>query len=246
MKTDCDIILDLLPLYQDNACSEKSRAIVEEHLLECSSCRNLLVRIQDTEIEDDLRSERDSVLRYAIRRFKRRSAAVGSAVSGAFMIPILLCLAANLVLGPSLDWVSVVLAALCVAASLIAVPILVPEDKLFWTFCAFCASLMLLLGVSCLYTHGDWFLIASSSCLFGLALISLPFLVRARPVKKLIGSSNRLLIVLGLDAALFVNMLNMISSQGRITLNSVLFTLGVIAGIGVVVIEILRKRGIVK
>ena len=40
MKTDCDIILDLLPLYQDNACSEESRAIVEEQLLECSSCRS--------------------------------------------------------------------------------------------------------------------------------------------------------------------------------------------------------------
>ena len=65
-------------------------------------------------------------------------------------------------------------------------------------------------------------------------------------VKKLIGSSNRLLIVLGLDAALFLNMLNMISSRGRITLNTLLFTVCVIAGIAVVVLEIIRKRGAAK
>lgn len=57
-----------------------------------------------------------------------------------------------------------------------------PEDKRFWTLCAFCASLMALLGVARLYTHGDWFGIAVSAVLFGLSVIGLPFAVRARPV----------------------------------------------------------------
>ena len=96
---------------------------------------------------------------------------------------------------------------------------------------------------SCLYTRGDWFWIASSAVLFGLSAIFLPFVIRARPVQRLIGSSNRWVIVLGVDIALFINMLNMIESRGRLTLNSILFTLGVIAGIGVVVFEIIRKRG---
>jgi hypothetical protein len=118
-----------------------------------------------------------------------------------------------------------------------------PEAKPFWTFCAFTASLLLLMGVTALYSHGDWFGIAASAILFGLGLIFLPFLVRARPVKKLIGGANRALVVLGLDAALFVNMLNMVESDGRLTLHSVWFTIGVIAGIALVVIEIVRKRG---
>ena len=32
MKIPCDLILDLLPLYQNNLCSEVSESIITEHL----------------------------------------------------------------------------------------------------------------------------------------------------------------------------------------------------------------------
>ena len=243
MNMDCEVIRDLLPLYADEACSGKSRDLVEEHLQGCHECCELLDLLRQSELENDLQKEKESVIGYAMRRFRRRSAAVGGTVSGVLMVPILLCLLLNLVAGPSLSWVSVVLAAMCVLASLIVVPIVMPEDKAFWTFCAFTASLMLLLGVTALYSHGDWFGIASSAVLFGLALVFLPFVIRARPVKRLIGGANRLLIVLGLDAALFVNMLNMVESDGKLTLHSLWFTFAVIAGVALVVVEIVRKRG---
>lgn len=242
MKYDCDVIRDLLPLYADKACSEKSRDVVEEHLQECPACRDTVSMLLETEIEDTLNSEKESVLRYGVRQFRRRTAAVGSAVSGAVIIPIIIIMAANMVIGPSMSWVSVVLAALCVPASLILVPILVQEDKAFWTFCAFVASLMLLLGVACLYSRGDWFGVAASGVLFGLSVIFLPFVIRAKPVRRLIGDSNRLLIILGVDFALFFNLLNMADTQGRITLNSILFTIGVIGGIVCVVIALIRNR----
>lgn len=245
MKTDCDVIRDLLPLYADDACSAASRAVVEEHLGECPDCSEMLQRLKEDEIETGLMKEKESVIEYAVRRFKRRSAAVGSAVSGAVLIPALIVLAIVFT-GPSLSWVSVVLAALCIPASLIAVPLLVPEDKGFWTFCAFTASLLLLLAVACLYTRGDWFWIASSGVLFGLSVIFLPFLIRARPLKQLIGNANRVLIVVGVDLALFINLLNMISTRGHVTLNSLLFSLAVIGGIAFVIYEIVRKTGAVK
>ena len=170
MNLDCEVIRDLLPLYADDACSEKSREMVEEHLQGCPDCCEFLDLLRQTELETDLRSEKESVIQYAVRRFRRRSAAVGGTVSGLFMIPILICLVLNLVTGPSLSWVSVVVAAMLVLASLIVVPIVMPEDKLFWTFCAFTASLLLLMGVTALYSHGDWFGIAASAILFGLYL----------------------------------------------------------------------------
>ena len=37
-----EIILDLLPLYHDGVCSEKSRAAVEAHLKTCPACRAAL------------------------------------------------------------------------------------------------------------------------------------------------------------------------------------------------------------
>ena len=40
MKTNCDIIRDLLPLYAEHITSEASNALVEEHLAECEACRH--------------------------------------------------------------------------------------------------------------------------------------------------------------------------------------------------------------
>ena len=39
MKTPCNVIRDLLPLYQDSVCSSESRQLVEAHMEECPQCR---------------------------------------------------------------------------------------------------------------------------------------------------------------------------------------------------------------
>ena len=46
MKTDCNVIRDLLPLYADEVCSKESRGLVDEHLAECPACTEELARIQ--------------------------------------------------------------------------------------------------------------------------------------------------------------------------------------------------------
>jgi len=46
MKHECEVILDLLPLYHDGVCSEKSREMVDEHLKECEACRKALDEIR--------------------------------------------------------------------------------------------------------------------------------------------------------------------------------------------------------
>ena len=238
MKLDCEVIRDLLPLYADQACSEQSRALVNEHLLDCADCRDMLQKIKENEIENGLKKEKDSVLQYGVRQFKKRTAAVGSAVSGAFLIPILICL---YLFGSPMGWIDIVLASLCVAASVSVVPIVVHEDKLFWMFCAFTASLMLLLGVVCIHGRGTWFWIASSASLFGLAAVGMPFLIKARPMQKLLGDAKPWVVITAIDIALFVNMMNMIGAHGKITLGTILFSIGVFAGIGLVIAEIMRR-----
>jgi len=42
MKLSCNIILDLLPLYYDQVCSDETKVLVEEHLSSCDSCREAL------------------------------------------------------------------------------------------------------------------------------------------------------------------------------------------------------------
>lgn len=39
MKISCGIIKDLLPLYLDGVCSSDSRELIENHLVECDSCK---------------------------------------------------------------------------------------------------------------------------------------------------------------------------------------------------------------
>ncbi len=243
MNTECSIIRDLLPLYADDVCSGASRELIEKHLPECPECSAELERLRSTEIENDLRSERAEVIEYQAKRFKRRSAAVGSVIAGIFMIPVLICLVVNLASAGTLNWFFIVLGGLTVAASLTVVPLMAEEDKLFWTFCAFCISLVFLLAVSALTTGGDWFFTAASASLFGLAVLFLPFAVKARPVRKLTGSFSRPLIVLSVDMILFANMMNMITLGTKSVWVTILMALGCAAGIALLVYAIKMKRG---
>lgn len=241
MKRECEIVRDILPLYVDDACSDASREIVEAHLKECPDCAAYLEQIRASEAEDGLKEERTLVIENQARRFKRRSAAVGGVTSGALMVPILICLVVNLIAGRTLNWLFIVAAGLLVAASLTAVPILVPRDKLFWTLCAFTGSLMVLLAVCSLYTRGTWFFIAASASLFGLSVVFLPFAVRARPLKRLVEGRNRALIVLAADAILFGNMMNMISLNTKSFFLTAVMALLTIAAIGLLAYEVVRK-----
>lgn len=247
MKTDCNIIRDLLPLYADDVCSGESRAMVEEHLNECPECAEELKRIREDEIEEHLAVEREEVIRSQKKKFGRRSAAVGSAIAWILMIPVVICLFISRMQGGGMGWFFVVLSSLAVAASLIVVPLMAPENKLFWTFCAFTASLMILLAVVCIYSGGDWFFVAASATLFGLSVIFLPFLIKAKPLKPYVPEKKALTVV-AVDLALFALMMEAI----RIHNVGLGFWRGaVIAGvvIGLVVclvIPELKKRGIIK
>ncbi len=211
MNKECEIIRDILPLYVDDACSASSREIVDAHLKDCPDCTAYLEQIRASEAEEELTEERTQVIGNQARRFKRRSAAAGSVTSALFMIPILACLIVNLVTGRTLDWFFVVMAAMLVAASLIVVPIMARESKLFWTFCAFCVSLVILLAVCCLYSGGTWFFVAASASLFGLSAVFLPFAIKAKPLRPWVEGHNKALLVLAVDGILFGNMMNMIS-----------------------------------
>lgn len=39
----CDVIKDLIPLYEEDLCSQASRELVEEHVRDCADCRGLLL-----------------------------------------------------------------------------------------------------------------------------------------------------------------------------------------------------------
>ena len=46
IKIPCQVIRDLLPLYVDDAVSDESRKMIDEHLLSCEGCRKELERLR--------------------------------------------------------------------------------------------------------------------------------------------------------------------------------------------------------
>lgn len=214
MKFDCEMIRDLLPLYEDKVCSESSVRAVEEHLAECKACSDYLDTLRRSgSIEEEISTERLDVMSSQAKFFKRRSAVVGTVLAGVFMLPVLICLIVGLATG-GLSWVLIVLAAMLIPVSLVAVPLLAPDNKLLWTLGSFTVSILLLFAVCCIVTGGGWFFNAASATLLGLAVFFAPFAVRAKPLRPLIGSRKGLAVI-GLDTALYVIMMLCIGlSQG--------------------------------
>ena len=196
MKYNCEMIRDLLPLYVDKVCSPASAAAVEEHIRECNACASLLGEMStaDPLLDKEIYAERSRVLDTQAKFFKRRSAVAGCIIGGIFALPILICLIVNLAGGAGLTWFFIVLAAMFIPASLIVVPLMVPENKFLWTVTSFTASLLLLLGVCSIYSGSSWFLIAAPAVLFGLCVIFMPFVVYTKPAAKLLGNQKGLAV----------------------------------------------------
>ena len=73
MRVNCNIADDLLPLYLEDVCSEDSKAALEEHLQECSACREKLARMRNSDIIPQVRKqERAFPIADYSRKIRRR------------------------------------------------------------------------------------------------------------------------------------------------------------------------------
>lgn len=89
MKLPCDIVQDLLPLYEDDLCSQATREAVEEHLRECESCgkqHNAVQELVEPEVVVEPKKERKA----AAKSFKKiRSRWIVSIVVVLLCVPVL-------------------------------------------------------------------------------------------------------------------------------------------------------------
>ena len=93
----------------------------------------------------------------------------------------LICLICDLAVDPGLDWFWLVLTGEMVGASLTLLPTLVEEHRAALSLGAFTLSVELLLLAACLFSGGDWFLLAGTATLFGMGAAILPVLLRELP-----------------------------------------------------------------
>lgn len=193
---NCEIIQDLLPLYQDGICSNSSKQLIEDHLFTCPNCSLLMQKLQNSEMEKQLVQEKTSVLTTHSKKEKKRTFTIGICTAGILMIPVIVCLICNLAIGHGLDWFFIVLASLLVTASLSVVPLLTEDHRGLWTLGSFTISLLLLLLTTCLYTRGNWFFLASVPTLFGLSVVFMPYVIHCIPLPQILSHHKGLLVML--------------------------------------------------
>lgn len=78
MKIKCEIIQDLLPLYQDGVCSEESSKLVENHLKECENCKKTASEME-IEFEFPKETEQQKInagFKDGFRKIKKRFALI--------------------------------------------------------------------------------------------------------------------------------------------------------------------------
>lgn len=68
--TNCQIIKDLIPLYEEDLLSEESKVFVEEHLKTCESCKNLITN--NVNIEKNLEHKPLEFLEKSIKKEKNK------------------------------------------------------------------------------------------------------------------------------------------------------------------------------
>lgn len=94
-----------------------------------------------------------------------------------------------------IGWFMVLITSLMLTFSIINVPVLVRENRALWTLGASTVSLMLLYAAGCVYSHGDWFVMAVLGTLLGEAVVFLPFVLRSDVFEKYAGNCKGLICV---------------------------------------------------
>lgn len=78
---DCEVVCDLLPLYYDNVVSEKTAALIEEHIQECEGCMRELEGLKEaTKIENTQESKSKVDFKRVLKKLKRKGVIIGAVI----------------------------------------------------------------------------------------------------------------------------------------------------------------------
>lgn len=97
----------------------------------------------------------------------------------------------------------ILLTSLMLTASIVNVPVLAEKHRGLKVLGSFWLSLNLLLLSGCMYSGGDWFIMAFLSVLMGVSIIFIPFIVRSELLSDYIGK-NKALVCMAADTLLIM------------------------------------------
>ena len=116
----------------------------------------------------------------------------------AYAVALIPCFICDLAINKGLTWFWIVLSALTLAFTFTNLPKLIKKHKLIFVPLSMYLALCLLLGVCCVYTGGNWFLIPALSVLFALIIIFMPTYISKYKIFEKVRKFNDFLSI-GID-----------------------------------------------
>lgn len=83
----CEVVRDLLPLYDEKLCSAESAAIVEEHIKTCAACRSLLEKLPKAELP---KADTDALKPFEKIKRRFRTKIIALTVIGVVLLAVLI------------------------------------------------------------------------------------------------------------------------------------------------------------
>lgn len=108
----------------------------------------------------------------------------------AYTVALIPCFICNLAINKTLSWFWIVFAALVLSFTFTNLPKLIRKHKLLLIPLSMFMALCILLATCAIYTHGDWFFIASLSVFLGLIIIFMPIYIAKFDIFKKVKKYN--------------------------------------------------------
>lgn len=86
-NSKCEIIRDLIPLYDEKLCSAESAALIEEHIKTCTACKVLLEKLPKTELP---KADTDALKPFVKVKRRLRTRSIGLIILGAVLLAVLI------------------------------------------------------------------------------------------------------------------------------------------------------------
>lgn len=120
-----------------------------------------------------------------------------------YLAAIIPCFIVFVIMEHSFSQFFILLTSLMLTASLLNVPTLTETHRGLITLGSFWLSLNLLMLSGCVYSGGDWFIMAFICVLMGFSIVFLPFVVRSELIAPYLGS-NKALVCMAVDTLLIM------------------------------------------
>lgn len=211
----CAVVRDLLPLYIDGVCSAASVAMVEAHLADCPACRQLATDLKAAEIETEMDAEKAGVLARHQRAQRRTAWRAGAIIAGLLMIPVMIAATVALLGGAAAGVPMVLAAAMALAVSLTAVPMMAKQNRLAKTMVAATAAIVLIeIFVNIFFGDGPVIDVVCGT-IFGLSLVCFPFVVRGAALPPVLADKKAWIVVAWDTLWLYLTILAVTLTRGN-------------------------------